>query len=244
VAGDYTLSRRAETGLSRVVGLAIDLGVGANADGSIEIPFLAGPNRKPIRWYPIAPRLFRSADGSERIGFLTDSSGAVTRMAYVGGHELHRLGWIDRRGLNLGLIGTSIAVMAAVLLGWPLAALARRRYRQPIPDDGLGRRLRGMVRVVALLDLLFLAGIALFIALAFGEKIPRDSRSDPLLGLIRVIGLMGVLGTVAAVVAAIRSWRAGRSRLARLKYTAFALATVAFGWFAVHWKLLAAGFAY
>ena len=245
VAGPYQLSRRRESGLSRAMSLLLDVSVKANPDHSIEIPLLTGPSRKPIRWYPIGNLVFRTAHGSERVGFVTDSaSGRVVRMAYVGGHELHRTALTDDRSFNLKLLLGSLGAFAATLLLWPVAGLIRRRYAQPVPADGVSPRLRGLVRAVCLFNLAFTIGIAGFVQLALDEKIPRDSRMDPLLAAIRVIGVLGALGTAAAIVAGVRSWRDGRSWLARLKYTGVAVASIAFVWFAIHWRLLATNAGY
>jgi CubicO group peptidase (beta-lactamase class C family) len=243
-AGHYTLSRRGASTLAAVAGLAFSLDVEPTADGSIQIAFLSGPNGRPIRWYPIGNLVFRTASGAERVGFVTDDKARVIRMAYVGGHELHRIGLTDTRRFAVVVMGTALAVLLGVLLLWPVAALARRLYQRPRPDDGLSPRLRGATRVVAAIDLAFLVGIGLFVALAFGGKISPDRRSDPILIGVRLVGVIGILGTVPVLWAALRSVRAGASRLAQVKYVALGAACLVFSWFVVHWNLVAVGTGY
>ena len=238
VTGPYLLSRRGETTLFRVASLALPLSVQANRDGSVQIPFLTGANGNPVRWYPIGSLVFRTEDGSERIGFVTDSGGRVIRMALLGGHELHKAGARDDVRRNYWLIGSCLGVIAATLVLWPVAGLIRRRYRQPVPADGVSSRLRALTRVVALLDLAFIGAFATIFSLALGEKIELDSGMDPLLRGSHVLAVLGLLGTVAVIVAGVRSWTRGTSRLARLKYTALTLACFGFGWFILHWNLL------
>jgi hypothetical protein len=101
-----------------------------------------------------------------------------------------------------------------------------------------------MTRVSALLSVAFAAGIATFAALGLNGTLTFDSRRDPLLGVIRIVGLLGALGTAAFAVALVRSVRTGQNGWARLKYLALVIAGVSFGWFAVHWHLLSWSFRY
>jgi hypothetical protein len=244
VVGPYTISRRGESSLGKLLGLAIPLNVETNPDGTIQIAFVTASNGLPVRWTPIGPMTFRNADGSQRIAFVPEANGLPMRMALFGGHELHRVGLADQRSFNLLVVGTALAVFIGTLLLWPLAGLARRRYRQPVPDDGVGGRLRGWTRVVALLNLVFVIGMATFLYMGFTEAVKLDSRLDWVLILIRIVGLLAALGTLVALVACVRSWTRGANGWARFKYTVLALSCVAFTWFAVHWNLLAVKMAY
>jgi hypothetical protein len=244
VTGSYTLSRRGETSRGRMLGLAVPLTVVANEDGTIQIPFVTGVNGQPVRWTPIGAMTFRNADGSQRIAFTPAANGLPMRMALFGGHELHRVGTLDARGFNLIVVCSALVVFLAVLLLWPVAGVVRRRYRQSAPDDGVGSRLRGWTRVVALLNLLFVVGMGLFLYLGFTEVFKLDSRVDWVLILIRVVGALGALGTVFVLLALVRSLTQGVNGWARLKYFVLLVSCVGFTWFAVHWNWLAVKLAY
>jgi YD repeat-containing protein len=238
VTGPYILSRRGETTLFRVASLAIPIAVEANPDGSIQVPLLTGANGRPIRWYPIGDLVYRTEDGGERLGFVRDSSGNVVRVAFLGGHEFHRVGTGDNVIRNYWLVGTSLAVMLVTVVLWPLAGYIRRRYRQRVPDDGVSPRLRGLTRVIALLNLAFIATFALIFTMAVSEKLKLDPTLDPYVRGSQLLGVLGLFGTVAVAVACVQSFTRGNNNLARLKYLALTLACLAFGWFALHWNLL------
>lgn len=238
VTGSYQLSRRAESTLFKAVSLAIDLKVTANDDGSIQIPFLTGVNGRPIRWYPIGDLVYRTEDGSQRLGFVTDERGRVTRIAFIGGHELHRVGLADHVGLNRLLAGGSLGVMAATLLLWPVAAIVRRRYGQSAPADGLSRGLRLATRATPLVALGLVVGFAVFFGAAVSGQLKLDPSVDPYLRLFQVLGALVLAGTAATVLAAIRSLRQGTSGLAKVKYVALAGSCLAFSWFILHWNIL------
>ena len=243
-AGPYTFSRRGETTLARIAGLLANLDLTANDDGTLENPLLDGPNGQPLRWFPIDSTTYRTADGSQRIGFVAAGNGLPARAGFIGGHELHRVGLADSRSFNLTLLGGSLAVFLATLVLWPVSGLIRRRYGAPPPDDGVGAGLRALTRVVALLSVAFAVGFTVFVLLGMNGSLTLDRRLDPLLGAIRFVGLLGALGTVAFLVALIRSLKTGQNRWARLKYLALVIAGVSFGWFAVHWHLLSWSFRY
>jgi hypothetical protein len=235
--GAYQLSRRGETTLFRVAGLALRVEVKANPDGSVQIPLLTGENGKPITWYPIGNQVYRTEDGADRIAFRTDSTG-LQRIAFIGGHELHRVSLADNASANLWFIGIVGAVLAGTLLLWPVAGLIRRRYRQPLPQDGVTSRLRTMTRLTALLDLGFVLAFGAVLMLAFNGTLKPNPSIDLPLRLSQILALLGIAGLVACVIACLRAWTRGSSRLARFKYTALLLACVGFTWFILHWNML------
>ncbi len=243
-AGSYTLSRRGETGLGRMAGLLVNLDVRANDDGSLEIPFVTGPAGLPVRWYPIDSTLFRTGDGSQRLGYVPATDGLPDRFGFLGGHELHRVGVLDSRVFNLTLLAAVVATFVATLLLWPVSVLVRWRHGARFVDDGVSRGLRLVTRLGALLPLLFLAGFAAFLMMGLGGTITLDSRLDPVLAAIRLVGLLGALATIGSMVALVRSIRGARNGWARIKYAALAAAGLGFTWFAIHWNLLAWSFRY
>ncbi len=238
VVGSYQLSRRGETTLYRVAALSIPIAVAANPDGSIQIPLLTAPNGEPIQWYLIAPMVYRNEDGSMKLGFVADSSGNVTRVGFLGGHELHKTGIADSVAFNYWFAGTCLAIMAATLLLWPLAVVIRKRYSQPLPDDGVPLRLRVVTRATAILAIGLLLSFVVFFSLATDRTIKLNPSIDPVLRLFQLIGLLILLGTAATVVAAVLSWLRGTNRLGRIKYTALALACIGYSWFILHWNIL------
>ena len=244
VVGHYTLSRRGETSMGRILGLLANLDLALQADGSLEIPFATGPGGRPIRWWPIDSTTFRNADGTQRIGYVAGSGELPDRIGFLGGHELHRVGTLDARPFNFTVLAITLGTFALVLLLWPVAALIRRRSRAAWVDDGVGRPIRIATRVAALFGLGFFVAFGIFITSGLGGSIRLDSGADPLLAGIRVIGLLAALGTIAAVVALVRSVRSGTNGLATFKYLALVVAGLGFSWFTIHWNLLSTNFRY
>jgi CubicO group peptidase (beta-lactamase class C family) len=239
VVGSYQLSRRGETTLYKVAGLSLPLNIEANADGTIQIPLLTGENGLPMRWYLIEPGVYRNASGNMRLGFVTDSAtGEVTRVGFLGGHELHKVGLTGSLGFNYWFIGICLTIMAATIVLWPVAAMVRRRYNKPLPDDGLSPRFRGITRITVLVAFTLVIGFALFFGAALGAGLRRDSSIDIYLRGFQLLGVLTILGTIACVIAFLVSLLRGSNGLSKLKYAGLAFATVGFSWFILHWNIL------
>ncbi|HKP30585.1 MAG TPA: serine hydrolase domain-containing protein [Gemmatimonadales bacterium] len=238
VVGPYQLSRRGETTLFKVAGLTLPIEVVANKDGTIQVPLLTGENGQPMRWYLIEPMVYRNEGGNMRLGFLTDSTtGEVTRAGFLGGHELHKVGRLDSVKFNYWFIGTCFTIMAATLLLWPVAAIVRRRYNKPLPDDGLSPRFRGLTRIAVLVAFALVIGFAYFFGATLGKG-GRNSSIDIYLRGFQLLGVLSVLGGAACVLAFFVSLFRGSNGYSKLKYAGLAFAMVGFSWFILHWNIL------
>ena len=159
VAGHYLATRRAQTSLLEPFYLIGQFSVAANADSTISLGQLAGPNGVPLRWREVAPLIFREEGGSRQIGFVRDASGRVE--LFAGGATLEGerpTFWQDLLVLGV-LYGAAALVLLIAIVQWPLGAWARRHYRRPLAEvlDKSARRERLALKVVALLALLFFA---------------------------------------------------------------------------------------
>ncbi|MEJ0043335.1 MAG: hypothetical protein WDM81_14450 [Rhizomicrobium sp.] len=81
------------------------------------------------------------------------------------------------------------------MLFWPLKALLRWRYERPLALTGRARLLYNLSRVVALIDLAFLAGFPLVFLWATGRLATLDPSIDLAVRALQVLGAIGVLGT-------------------------------------------------
>jgi hypothetical protein len=147
--------------------------------------------------------------------------------------------WNENSGLNLPLIVCALAVFLLTLILWPVAALIRRHYGQKLNLSPPQRRLRILVRLACLFDLLFVASFAVFFTMADKDIGLLSPRFNILLRIIQIVGWIGVLGTLAALYNALRSWREqGRWLWSKLADSLIALACVAFVWFVFTWNML------
>ncbi len=60
----------------------------------------------------------------------------------------------------------SLIVFALVILAWPIAAIIRKHYDRPLDITPAQRKLRRMLRIAAILDLVFLSAMAMYFSSA------------------------------------------------------------------------------
>lgn len=140
----------------------------------------------------------------------------------------------------------SIAILLLTLLLWPVAFLIRRHQGKTLVLTPYRRRLRLVVRLVCLFDLLFLGGFAAFVIIAYNPLqfawLTRyidllSPRFKPLLHTIQIVGWLGVIGTLPALSNAVSSWwqprwwQPRRWMWSRLGDSLIALACIGFAWF-------------
>ena len=132
-----------------------------------------------------------------------------------------------------------MVILALTLLLWPVAAVIRRHYKQQLNLTPQQRRLRLLVRLTCLFDLLFLIGFVAFFSLSEKDIGMLSPRFNPLLRVIQIVGWVGVLGTLAVVYSAFLAWRdQARWLWSRLSESLIALACIAFVWFVFTWNML------
>src|SRR5438270_595039 len=132
-----------------------------------------------------------------------------------------------------------IGVLLLTLLLWPVGALIRRHYGKPLNLTPQQRRLRLIVRLACLFDLLFLLSLAVFFSMAEKDIGVMSPHYNPLLRIIQIVGWLGVLGTLGAVYNALLSWRdQSRWFWSKPADTLVALACVSFVWFVFTWNML------
>ena len=239
VSGRYVSSRRAQTTVLKVLEVLGEQKVSANADGTIGIDALKDLNGQPKKFQEIAPLMFRAEHDQDRVGFKRDESGRLLLVTDFPVFVFQRPAWDENSSLVLPLIVSALVVLLLTLLLWPVAALVRRHYGQKLNLSPDQRRVRLIVRLGCLFDLLFLCSFAVFLTMSEKDIGVLSPRYNPLLRLIQIVGWLGVLGALVAVYNAFRSWREqGRWLWSRIGDSVIALACIVFVWFVYTWNML------
>jgi CubicO group peptidase (beta-lactamase class C family) len=239
VSGRYIISRRSETTILKVLNVLGQTKVASDPDGTITVDSLKDLNGQPMKLQEIGPLMFRAVHGQDRVGFKRDQSGQLVLVTDFPVFVFQRSPWNQNSDWNLPLIVGAIVVLLLTVLLWPIAALIRRHYGQKLNLTTQGRRLRLIVRLACLFDLLFLCGFAVFFTLAEKDIGMLSPRFNPLLRMIQIVGWLGIFGSLVAVYNAFRSWRKqGHWLWSKLGDTVVALASVAFVWFVFTWNML------
>jgi hypothetical protein len=141
-----------------------------------------------------------------------------------------RVPWYETGGVFLGALGACGLVFLSAALGWPLAALLRRRRAAASPAE---RATRWLAWGATLLALLFLPGLLMSVGPAI-----EQGATVALLAVLSLPILAGAL-LAASSVAATRAWpQAGWGRWWRAHYLLVVLAGLGYLWLLNSWNLL------
>ena len=239
VSGRYIITRRADTTILKVLTVLGQLKVFPNADGTISIDALKDLNGQPKKLEEIGPLMFRAVHDQDKIAFKRDDTGRLVLVMDFPVFVFQRAPLQQNSVFNLTLIIAAIVIFVLTLVFWPVAAILRRHYGRPLNLTPQLSRIRLIVRLVCLLDVVFLSAFLVFFSMAEKDIGVLSPRFNPLLRAIQIVGWLGVLGTVAALVRAFRSWREKERWLwSKIAETAIALACLAFVWFVFSWNML------
>ena len=239
VSGHYIVSRRSQTTILKVLTVLDETKVSANPDNTISVDMLKDPNGQPKKLEEIGPLLFRAVQGQDRVGFKRDESGSLVLVSDFPVFVFQRAPWNENSVWNLPLIVSALVILLLTLLLWPIAALIRRHYKQPLNVNPQQRWPRLLTRLACLLDLVFVIGLAVFFTMALKDIGMLSPRFNPMLRIIQIVGWIGVIGTLAALYNAFRSWQEPeRWFWSKLGDSLIAVACLGFVWFIFTWNLL------
>ncbi len=238
VSGRYISSRRAQTTVLKVLNVMGEPKVFANADHTISVDALKDLNGQPKKFEEIGPLMFREFHGKDRVAFKRDDAGQLVMVIDYPFFVFQRSPGAENGTFNLWMIIVAIAIFVLTLLLWPVGGLLRKHYGHPLNLTPQQRRLRLVVRLTCLLDLVFLVLFVGFFAMAEKDIGILSPRFNPLLRTIQLVGWLGLLGTLAALYGAWQSWKERRWWLSRLGDTLIAVSCLGFVWFVLVWNML------
>jgi CubicO group peptidase (beta-lactamase class C family) len=237
VAGLYKASRRSDSSFVHLLTLVGETKVFPNADGTISVADLKASSGEPKKFEEIQPFLYREVHGQDLVGFKKDSSGNWQFQMDYPFFIFQRVGLLENKVFNFGLLIFGLVVVLLTVLLWPVGAMFRKHYTRPLELNPAERRQRLLVRLVCLLFLVLLVGWV--VAISATDSITALNSLPPWIIIFGLLGVVCALGTIFVVLNAIRSWRtSGRWIWAKLHDVALALACLSLVWFLFTWKLL------
>lgn len=241
VAGPYKVSRRFETNILALTTVLGEAKIVADPkDNTIYLDgFLKKENGQPRHFHEIAPMLFKSVDGPEKMAFVKDSSGH--RVVYIDYpfmvfQEVDSL--LDKQMFNYIAIGCGVGTVLLTILFWPIGAMIRKHYGKPLTLDGSARMWRRLMKLACFIDIAYLVGLLLVVS-SLEKPGGLATGSEGKLHLWQFIGVLGGVAALLTIVAAIKSWGDSAQWVwTKIWNTLLAVGCVAFFWFLVHWHLL------
>jgi hypothetical protein len=239
VSGTYTLSRRSETSFFKTASLLGEFTVSPAGDGDIEVSLLTGANGKPKRWQAVGPMTFIERDGQDKLIFKLDQSGKLQMILPFPFFIGQPVGKLENGKFLLLVSGISLFVMLVTLILWPVAWFVRRHFGRKLELTVGERLLRWGVRIVFLLDLIFVASLFGLVTYGLTHLEIFSSHGTKWFYLVQLIGVVGAIGTLVALLNALLSWKSKRKRIwGKLGATIMLLACVGVLWFSFAGNLL------
>lgn len=239
VVGSYKVSRRFETNILAVTTVLGEAKVIADPkDNTIYIEALKEENGQPRHFREIAPMLFKSVNGPEKIAVVKDKDGR--RLVYIDYpfmlfQEVDAT--LDGQTLNYCIMGLGIGVVALTILFWPVSAILRKHYKVSLMLDPTARKWRRWAKIACIVDIIYLLGFIWIFSLL--EKLALGSNGGWKIHLLQMIGLLTGIGALITVVTALKSWADSPQWIwYKIWNTLLAVGCVGFFWFLVHWHLL------
>jgi hypothetical protein len=145
---------------------------------------------------------------------------------------------LGNENLNKGILIYSLGLFLLTLLLWPVAAMARRHYAHPLQLTPQQSRMRLMVRLICIYELIFVGGWLLLLSQADAPGALNDT-IDKWIILLMIMGVIAVLFSIVVIVNALRNWSQKQIWIwGRLHDVALAVACLAFSWFLWHWNFI------
>jgi CubicO group peptidase (beta-lactamase class C family) len=200
IAGRYETSRRIEHGFLSVFYLLQQTVIGADPDGTITAPkFLV---QGDAHFREVAPDTWQEVGGHRRLALQTINGIPTVLDSDDPTSVLQRVPASRSASLNLTVLLGSFAILTLAVVLWPITYWVRRHYQRPL---GFARGPRTILRIAALLDLLWLAAWAVVLSPVL--SIQLDFYSTALDPVIRTLQVTGLVVIALAVVGCWNLWR-------------------------------------
>ena len=239
LAGTYWSSRRSQTNIAAITALLSESKVTSNSDGTISVSGLNDFAGNPKHFEEIAPMVFREVHGQEHVGFKKGWNGREVMAFDFAFIVAQRAPGQKNDKLNEFAMIFAIVIFALTLLFWPISAIMRRHYNQRLLLSASYRRLRMVMRIVCVVNLVF---IGLFVA--WGMSLQNDIEGlsehfDGRLHLLQVVGLIGLIGSFVSICYCIYSWAANSVWIwTRIWNTLLLVACIGYIFFLLNWHML------
>lgn len=205
VEGSYITSRREQGSILTPLGIVGQQKVKVNSDGTLSagLKDLAG-NEKHFQ--EVGPLQFREVNGQDRVAFVKDANGRLVLLLDYPFMVGQRTPALKSSTFNIVALASGVCLFALTLLFWPVNAILRRHYNHRLSLTPEYRRWRGLVRLTAALNLVFVGFWVKAISSVQNDIGTFTTSRDGQFHAIQVLGLFGLLGLPIAGYLAWRSW--------------------------------------
>ncbi len=248
ISGHYVSSRAGGFNWFRLLALLGETTVGVDENGTLVASSITDPSGNPRKWREVKPFVWKEVNGGDYLQANLDENGHVKMFSitpyapiieFLPAPASLNAGWILPAG------GAAFLILLIAALGWPIAALVRRRYKHQLDISGRALQLRRAARGTAWLFILLAIGWVAIITVVNDDLTALNGGIDVWIRLLQLVFLLAVVGTFAAI------WNAysvatapGRHRVATIWAVLIAIAAAFLVWLCLDAGLLTASLNY
>ncbi len=238
LVGNYSLSRGSFTNFIDAANFLQQTHIGLDEDGRPLVPYeFSG---RPHQWIEVAPFLWQDTYGPQRVSAKVEN-GKVVRWsidAVAPFMVWDRTPWTRNTAWLMPAFVAGLGIIAITALGWPIRAIARRRYGATLALTGIDLALYRLISTLSWLALATLGGWMLL----FQSLGSTDTSLDGWIWLLEITSTIGFPGLVAcAIWIAYRSWTSPRTWFARAWSTVCAVGALSILWIVLAFHLISFG---
>jgi predicted permease len=180
-------------------------------------------------------------DGKDKVAFTKDAIGRpVFYIDYPFMVFLRVDNALDKKSVNLFIIGYSLTVVLLSLLLWPIGAMFRSHYAKPLTLDAGAKRMRMLLRLNCIGIVIFCVGmVTIIIKISTLKLAGLAEGADIWIHLLQLIGVLTGFGALVAILNSLKSWGDSQQWFwYKIWNTLVAVGCVGFFWFIYHWHFL------
>jgi hypothetical protein len=248
ISGHYVSSRAGSFNWLRVAEILGQTSVSVDKDGIIEASSITDPSGAPRKWREVAPWTWQEVNGTDKLEAVVDGGGRVKMFSitpyaaiieFLPAPVSLNAGWI------LPAAGLAMLIMLIAAIGWPTAALVRRRFKHASDLGGRPLQLHRAARATGWLFIILTIGWLIIFTLINKDLTALDDGLDIWMRLLQLILIAAIVGTLAAICNAWTVFRSpGRHRVRTIWAFLIALAAAFLAWFCLDMGLLTASLNY
>ncbi|HEX4479351.1 MAG TPA: serine hydrolase domain-containing protein [Rudaea sp.] len=243
MAGNWVGSRGSQSNFFSLIGMIGQSKVGVGPKGELVIPELKGLNGVPIKWVETSPFVWQDANGHEQVAAKVVED-KVVRWSFglVAPFTVYDRAPASENGAWLmPALYVSLAVLLFTVVFWPVTAIVRRRFGQPLELPYPAMRAYRAGKFGALLIVLALLAWTWSVVAMFSDLNKTTNAFDPVLRFDQVFGFIAFIGgfllivwNLKAVWSGERRWPAKLWSIA-LVFSAFIMLWIAFVFHLISW---------
>jgi CubicO group peptidase (beta-lactamase class C family) len=242
IEGRYQASRREETTKLKLYNLFEQRSADVDKEGILKIEDVKDLRGHQIKWKPIGKDLWQAEDDQRKIFAIRNNRNRIIRLAIdFPGMQLQRVPWYENSNLVLPAVGSSLGVLALVVLASFIRVGRRiflRRRPRPAPQPGTAWISAGS-RIAAFWWVALLGAILIFKAVTDDDLMPPTPDWFKWFVLVNWATAAALLFSLFAIVSGIRVWwRDNLRTITRVKFSLVGLSCLILSWFAIHWNLI------